>query len=70
MVQVCSDCCAREATEASADCVDGRAWLDLSRRHESALAALHAMERERDELLMENARMRRRIESMERKGKR
>lgn len=47
-----------------------RALRDLSARHEAAQADLHATKRERDELLQENARMRRRIESMERKGKR
>lgn len=45
------------------------ALLALNQRHESALADLHATKRERDELLMENARLRRKIEAHER-GKR
>lgn len=39
----------------------------LGARNESVIAEVHAVKRERDELLLENARMRRKIEAMERK---
>ena len=56
-------------TEAAAGHVDGRAWIALQSRHESALTELHKLRRENTELLAESARLRRRIEAFERRGK-
>ena len=56
--------------ETRADCVDGRAWIDLQSRHESALAELHTLRRENSELERENSRLRRKVEAHERGGRR
>ena len=50
--------------------VDGRAWIDLQSRHESALTELHTLRRENSELERENSRLRRKVEAHERRGRR